>query len=138
MTDRRPSDETITVVIADDDAMVRHALSDLIDDHPGLILLGAAATGLDVAELCGRHCPDLAVVDVAMPSGGTVAVRAILDVCPDAVVVAYTARSDRRTRESLLASGARAVFAKGGTKDLAGELYSIVADGGPLVGEAPC
>jgi DNA-binding NarL/FixJ family response regulator len=126
-----PRTPRFTVVIADDDEYVRIALRELIEDHPGLVLVAAADSGITAAQLCRAHQPDLGVIDVMMPNGGVDAVLAIREVSPRTVVVAYTARSDRRTRERLLASGAAAVFAKGYEDDLAGALYRLLAGGSP-------
>jgi DNA-binding NarL/FixJ family response regulator len=114
-----------TVVIADDDAMVRDALAGLLGDHHDLRVVGLAGSGVAAAALCGLHRPTLAVVDVMMPDGGDVAIRAIRDSSPATVVTVYTARSDRRTRERMLAAGATAVFTKGGAADLADELAAL-------------
>ena len=116
------------VVIADDNPDVRDALSTLIGDPPLLTVVGVAETGHGAAELCAEHHPELAVVDVAMPSGGAVAVRAIHAVNPATIVAAYTAHADRRTRARLLEAGAARVFAKGSPVDLAEELHRLTRD----------
>jgi two-component system, NarL family, response regulator LiaR len=121
---------TFTVVIADDDPRVRQALSDLCDDHPHLTVVGTAADGAEAGELCRQLTPDLAVVDVVMPTGGPQAVAAILDGSPLTTVVAYTARNDRRTRQRMLASGAVEVFTKGADIDLAEALHRLAVGGG--------
>jgi len=118
-----------SVLVADDDALVREALGGLIEDHPELTLAGSADSGTGAAEFCAERHPDLAVLDVMMPAGGSEAVLAIRAASPRTVVVAYTARSDRSTRRRLLASGAAAVFVKGAETDLAGALYRILTVG---------
>ncbi len=130
MTETAPVTRRFSVLVADDDVLVREALGGLIEDHPELTLAGSADCGTGAAEFCARRHPDLAVLDVMMPAGGSEAVSAIRAVSPRTVVVAYTARSDRRTRERLLASGAAAVFVKGTETDLAGALYGILTTGG--------
>lgn len=113
------------IVIADDDDEVRAALEGLLGDHPGLCVLGVAADGQQAADLCGRHRPSLAVVDVRMPYGDTTAIGAIQASSPDTVIVVYTALADRRTRERLLTAGACKVVVKGSGCDLASELYEL-------------
>jgi len=115
------------VVIADDDPLVREALSELIDDYPGLHTVGAVENGLLAAELCARLRPKLAVVDVNMPVGGADAVVAIHEVSPETAVVAFTAHADRRTRSRLLESGAVEVFVKGREGVLADGLHRIAS-----------
>jgi DNA-binding NarL/FixJ family response regulator len=127
-----------TVVIADDDGSVRDALSALITAHPGLSLVGAGANGYEAAELCERHRPAVAIVDVMMPGGGQPAITAIREVSPRTSVIVYTARSDRRTRERMIDAGASLVVVKGGGVDLAPEVerlalraLSLELDAGP-------
>lgn len=117
------------VVIADDDAQVRDALAGLIEDHEGLHLVGSADNGDAAAALCSDLHPDVAVVDVMMPSGGATAIVAIKRASPETLVVAYTAMGDRRTRERLLASGATCVFVKGGSIELAETLHQMLRTG---------
>ena len=129
MPDAATIEPAFRVVVADDDDAVREALGSLIDAHPAFILVGSAPDGFEAARLCGVEQPKLAVVDVMMPGGGVDAVAAIRAASPGTVVAAYTARSDRRTREQLLAAGAVEVFAKGGAIDLASELHNLVDSG---------
>ena len=70
--------------------------------------------------------PELAIVDVMMPTGGCKAAAAIHDVSPDTVVVAYTARGDTRTREHLMHCGIAEVYVKGGGIDLPNALYDLM------------
>lgn len=122
-----PAHDRLTIVVADDDVLVREALVALFDDHPGFRVVAAVASGAAAAEQCAAELPALAIVDVMMPTGGAAAVTAIRAVSPDTTVVAYTARADRRTCERLCAAGAAAVFAKGGVADLAAALEELLA-----------
>ncbi len=132
MTCRRPGE--FEVVIADDDPSVLVAFRQLLDDHPGLRVVGSAESGHDAAELCARHRPHLALLDVMMPGGGVEGVAAVRTASPDTRVAFYTAQSDRRTRARLHAAGALAVFAKGAVADLAGELHRLLRDLDPALG----
>ena len=124
---RASSPATYSVVIADDDPLVREVLSALIDDYPGLRTAGAVENGALAAELCSALQPELAVVDVMMEVGGAEAVDAIHAVSPGTIVVAFTARGDRRTRQRLLESGAADVFVKGRESVLAEALHGLAA-----------
>ena len=127
MIGSHPDQPPFTVVLADDDEQVRDAMAALFDDHPRLRVVGSAGSGAGAATLCAGLRPHLAVVDVMMPTGGVEAIEAIHAASPATIVVAYTARRDRRTRDRLLAGGAAAVFTKGITSDLAGALDELAA-----------
>lgn len=120
------SHDVFSVIVADDDDNVRSALASLLDEHDGLNLVGLSDSGSGAANLCADVHPELAVVDVMMPTGGCEAVTAIHQVSPDTVVVAYTARGDRRTRQQLMACGMSQVFVKGGGDDLCTALYDLM------------
>ncbi|AFR49914.1 response regulator [Gordonia sp. KTR9] len=57
----------ITVVIADDQAMVRQGFSALLAAQPDLSVLGDAADGVEAVEVCRRVRPDVVLMDVRMP-----------------------------------------------------------------------
>ena len=120
-----------TIVIADDDHGVREALSALIVAHPDLELIGVGASGFQAVELCASLRPAVAIVDVMMPGGGPVAVAGIRQASPLTAVVVYTARSDRRTKERMLAAGATLVVVKGRGDDLASEVARVALGKGP-------
>ncbi|MEV0035156.1 response regulator transcription factor [Streptomyces sp. NPDC050804] len=57
----------INVLVADDDALVRLGLVDLLATDPELTVVAEAADGLAAIEEAGRHRVDVALVDVRMP-----------------------------------------------------------------------
>ena len=57
----------ITLVVADDQAMVRQGFSALLAAQPDLSVLGDAADGIEAVELCRRVHPDVVLMDVRMP-----------------------------------------------------------------------
>ena len=70
---------TISVLIADDQAMVRAGFAALLDAHAGIRVVGQAATGLEAVKLSARLDPDVILMDVRMPElDGIAATRRIL------------------------------------------------------------
>jgi two-component system, NarL family, response regulator NreC len=57
----------ISVILADDHAMVRHGLRLLLESEPDITVIGEAADGLEVAALVERLGPDVLVLDIVMP-----------------------------------------------------------------------
>lgn len=57
----------ITLVIVDDQAMVRQGFSALLAAQPDFSVLGDAADGVEAVELCARVTPDVVLMDVRMP-----------------------------------------------------------------------
>jgi DNA-binding NarL/FixJ family response regulator len=57
----------ITVVLADDQALVRAGFRALIDAEPDLGVVAEAADGEEAVEVATRHRPDVVLMDVRMP-----------------------------------------------------------------------
>jgi DNA-binding NarL/FixJ family response regulator len=58
---------TITVLVADDEALLRTAFTSLIDAEDDLRVVGQAADGTQAVELAARLAPDVVLMDVRMP-----------------------------------------------------------------------
>lgn len=57
----------IRVLIADDHAIVREGIRQVLDGTEGIQVVGEAATGEEAVERAGTLVPDVAVLDVSMP-----------------------------------------------------------------------
>ena len=79
---------TITVFLADDHAVVRDGLSFLLDAEPDIAVVGAAADGRQAANQVAQLCPDIVIMDIAMPElNGIDATREIGTICPSVRVI---------------------------------------------------
>jgi DNA-binding NarL/FixJ family response regulator len=69
---------TTTVLIVDDQAMVRAGFAAVLDAQPGIQVLGQAANGAEAVSLAHERRPDVVVMDVRMPVlNGIEATRAL-------------------------------------------------------------
>ena len=59
--------DAITVLVADDQAMVRAGFAALLDAQPGIRVIGQAAGGLEAVQLAREAKPDVVLMDVRMP-----------------------------------------------------------------------
>ena len=57
----------ITVFLADDHAIVRDGLRYLLDAQPDIKVIGDAANGREAVQLVSELCPDIVIMDIAMP-----------------------------------------------------------------------
>ncbi|MDR7274794.1 response regulator transcription factor [Catenuloplanes atrovinosus] len=57
----------ITVLVADDQAIVRRGLRMLLESHDGITVVAEAADGVEAIEAARRLRPDVCLVDIQMP-----------------------------------------------------------------------
>jgi two-component system response regulator NreC len=129
------ADGPISIVLADDHAVVRRGLRLVLDGEDGLEVLAEAGTIDDAVRLVRAHRPDVVVLDLNMPGS----VASSLDVLPTLAaeapatrVVVLTMQEDPQYARSALAAGANAYVLKEGAdtelveairRAAAGEVY---------------
>jgi DNA-binding NarL/FixJ family response regulator len=85
------ADSPITVVIADDQQMVRRGFKVILDSEPGIEVVAEAGDGREAIDLARRHEPDVALLDIRMPVlDGLQAAREIIENWPAVRVLILT------------------------------------------------
>lgn len=103
----------IRVVIADDHAVVRTGLAQLVSTFDGVELVGAAANGEEAVALAAEREPDVVLMDLEMPVlDGIGATRLIRESHPGVAVVVLTSFSDRERILLALDAGAAGYLLK--------------------------
>jgi EAL domain-containing protein (putative c-di-GMP-specific phosphodiesterase class I)/CheY-like chemotaxis protein len=104
----------IRVLIADDEAVLRSALADLIGSDYDFDLVATAKDADEAIALAEQTKPDVALIDVRMPGGGGLRVAEELrSRLPATRVLAHTAVDDRATVVRMLQGGAVGYLVKG-------------------------
>jgi DNA-binding NarL/FixJ family response regulator len=81
----------ITVVVADDQGMVRAGLRSLLEADPEISVIGEAADGLEAIDEVRRLRPNVVLMDIRMPElDGLSATRQLIAERPDLRVLALT------------------------------------------------
>jgi EAL domain-containing protein (putative c-di-GMP-specific phosphodiesterase class I)/CheY-like chemotaxis protein len=107
-------DGPIRVLIADDEAVLRTALADLVASDYDFEVVGTAKDADEAIALAEETHPDVALVDVRMPAGGGLRVAEELrQHLPGTRVLAHTAVDDRATVVRMLQGGAVGYLVKG-------------------------
>jgi DNA-binding NarL/FixJ family response regulator len=97
----------ISVVLADDHAMVRLGLEQLLAGADGIEVVGSAADGAQAVEMVLRLHPDVVLMDLQMPGiDGVAATRQIVASGAQSQVVVLTSFSDSERIVAALDAGA--------------------------------
>jgi DNA-binding NarL/FixJ family response regulator len=104
---------SMRIVIADDEGILRQGLSALIREQPDMEVVGEAQDGWQAVALAKKLKPDAVVMDISMPNlNGVDAARQILAENPNIKVVALSMHPDRRYVTEILKAGALAYVLK--------------------------
>jgi len=72
----------ITVILADDHAILRDGLRFLLEAAGDIEIISTAANGQEAVDQASQHCPDVIVMDISMPvMSGIEATRHICKIC---------------------------------------------------------
>jgi two-component system response regulator NreC len=94
-------------VIADDHAVVRRGLRQVLDSEPRFEVLAEASTLEDARRYVRGHHPDVLVLDLNMPGGSTLEhIPAIRAECPDTEIVVLTMQNEPAYARHALSAGA--------------------------------
>src|SRR5258706_7685477 len=97
----------ITVLLADDNTVVREEIRRVLESENDLKVVGEAANGRQAVAMFKKLRPALVLMDVAMPVfNGFEATRQILKTAPAAKVLMLSAHSDDAYFEEAVNSGA--------------------------------
>ena len=99
------SSRVISVLLADDHPIVRAGLQALLEAQPDISVVGEAGSGEDSVELCRRHQPDVAIMDISMPGGGLEAMRKIAGLGLSTRVLILTVHAEERYLLPVLEAG---------------------------------
>jgi len=104
----------ITVLLADDNQVVREEFRKLLELEDDLEVVGEAINGLQALDLARNLQPALVLMDVTMPGilNGLQATRQILKVAPATKVLMLSAYNDEVYVEEAINSGAMGYLVK--------------------------
>ena len=99
--------KTITVLLADDHAVVRQGIRDFLEEDDEIEIIAEAGDGAEAWRLLTRRLPDVAVLDIRMPEmSGVELTRRIKERYPGVRILILTAYDDEPYVLALLRAGA--------------------------------
>jgi len=122
--------KALRILIADDHAVARAGLRELLGKPPELQVVGEAANGVEAITQAVALQPDVIVMDVSMPQmNGIDATREIHRTLQNIRIVGLSTHDDESTERLMRRAGAEAYFTKNeGTDRLLDYLLSLVTE----------
>ena len=103
----------ISVLIADDHALIRNGIADIINRENDLEVVAEASNGLEAEELFKAQRPDVGLLDLRMPKlDGLDVLRRIMEWQPASRLIVLTTYDDEKDIAEALKAGARAYLVK--------------------------
>jgi two-component system response regulator NreC len=121
----------VSIVIADDHAVVRSGLRMLLDAEPGFSVVAEAGTVVEAREAVDRHGPAVLILDLHMPGDTSLsAMPELRRFAPDTEIVVLTMQEDPAFAREAMAAGARGYVLKEAADTELVAAIRTVADGG--------
>lgn len=123
----------LRIVVADDHALIRRGICDLLESEPDWEVVAQAANGREAVDAVARVRPDVLVIDLAMPElNGLTAAREVLRVFPKVEIVLLTMHNTDQTIREVLECGARGYVLKSDAEQDLISAVKAVARGKPF------
>lgn len=124
----------IKVIIAEDEALVRLAIAQILNGEPDIEVVGTAANGQEAMQLAREHSPDVLLTDLRMPvMDGLSAIQRIKQESPRIEVCVLTVCEDDASLFEALKWGAKGYLLKNATPEAVAEAVRKVASGEPAI-----
>lgn len=129
--------ETIRVLVADDQAIVRDGLVTVLDLLPDIEVVGEAADGEQACRLVAETAPDVVLMDLRMPVlDGAAATARIVAEHPGTAVLVLTTYADDASIMGALRAGARGYLTKDASRaEVAAAVRSVARGQTTLSGD---
>ncbi len=120
---------TVSVLLADDQRLVRESLATMLGLLDGIELVGTASNGEEACELAVQCGPQVVLMDLRMPRvDGIEATRRLREREPDVRVIALTTYADDESVLEALRAGARGYLTKDASaEDIRAAIFSVAA-----------
>jgi len=114
----------LRVLLADDHEVLRRGAREILNAHRCIQVVGEAADGQEAVDLATKLKPNVAIVDIQMPTlGGLAATRKIRETAPEIQIVIYTLHESHEIIRESWEAGARGLVLKSET---AARLLTVV------------
>jgi DNA-binding NarL/FixJ family response regulator len=124
----------LRILLADDHALLRESLRQLLDEQDDMEVVGEAADGAETIRLCASLEPQIALIDVSMPGADGIEVaHTLARECPQIRVIALTRHKDANFLARMFRAGAAGYVLKQGAASELVRAIRLVAGGGQFI-----
>jgi len=103
----------IRILLADDHALMRRGIRDLLESDPEIEVVGEAGDGREAVRMAERLMPDVMIMDLAMPElNGLDAIRQIRRDLPEIELLVFSMHDSEELIREVFAAGARGYVLK--------------------------
>lgn len=128
------SGDSIRVVLADDEQLLRYTLGALLTLDGSIAIVGQASDGAEAVTVAVRERPDVLVIDLEMPGAdGLHAVESIRRQVPDQKILMLTRHARPGILRRALKAGVRGFMSKSADPELIGDVIHRLHEGGRWV-----
>jgi DNA-binding NarL/FixJ family response regulator len=119
---------TVTVLLADDHPIVRQGLRHLLEEEPGVTIVGEASDGLQAVQLAEKFKPNVLILDMIMPDlNGLEVLRRVKEHSPGTSSIVLSMQSaDVYVVEALRAGALGYVLKETGPSELLGAIQQVL------------
>lgn len=123
--------DSIRIVLADDEQLLRYTLGALLTLDGAIIIVGQASDGAEAVTVALQEKPDVLVIDLEMPgTDGLHAVESILRQMPDQKILMLTRHARPGVLRRALKAGVRGFMSKSADPELISNVIRRVHEGG--------
>ena len=121
--------EPISVLVADDHALMREGLVELLKKYTDITVVATAANGREAVQLVREHRPQVAIFDISMPElNGIDATRELAQQAPGVRVLILSMHAGAQHIMQALAAGAHGYLLKqSASEEVAGAVRVVAA-----------
>ncbi len=115
------------ILLADDNAMLRREVAQLLAGEPDMQIVGEASHGKMAVDLTRQLLPEVVLMDLSMPvMNGLAATRTITSEFPQIRVIGLSMYDDAAEGELMKKAGAAGYISKAGKGDFATSLMEAI------------
>lgn len=123
-----------SAVIADDHAMLRGGIRQVLDEIGGIEVVAEASDGLEAISLARQHQPTLLTLDIAMPLAQGIEIYAeVRRWSPETRIVIFTGMTSVGLLSQLITSGVDGLFLKRSDPGAMRDAIPIILRGGKVI-----